>query len=146
MERQLRAVGLVEILIALVILAIGILIIVRFQGTAFENRSAINQRNEAIQLAHDRLEQLRHYQVLDTTSGKTAYEDIASGSTSVTKASATYAVSWNVTENTSPDHKVIDVTVTWVDQKNQSHSITISTIVGKINPATSGTIMQGLPL
>ena len=145
MERQLKAVGLVEVLIALLILAIGILLIVRFQGTTFENRAVLNQRNEALQLAQDRLDQLRHYEVIDTTAGKAAYEDIASGSTTVAKTSTTYTVTWTVTEQTAPDHKVIQVTVTWTDRKNTAQSISLSTIVGKVDPSSSGTIMQGLP-
>lgn len=145
MERQLKAVGLIEVLVALLILAIGILLIVRFQGTTFENRAIINQRNEALQLAQSRIDQLRHYQVLDTTSGKVAYEDIANGSESVTKASTIYTVSWVVTEQTSPDYKVIQVTVTWTDRDNVAQSITLSTIVGRIDPSSSGVIMQGLP-
>ncbi len=139
-----RGASLIEILVAVVVLAIGVAVLVRFQGVILESRGLIGQRNEAVQLAEDRLDQLRHYEVLETISGKIAYADIASGSATVTKASATYTVTWVVTELASPDRKQLQVTVTWIDRENASQSLTLTSVVGKIDPATSATIMQGL--
>ena len=139
-----NGVSLVEVLIALLVLMLGIAAIVRFQGGALESRGLISQNHEAIQIAEDRLEQLRDYEVLDTTSGKTAYQDIVSGNTTVTKASATYTVTWTVSELSNPDHKTVTVTVSWTDRKNTARSIVLSSIIGKIDPANAGAVMQGL--
>lgn len=141
---KVKAVSLVEVLVALVVLALGIAAIVRFQGVALENRGFISQQNEAIQIAEDRIGQLRDYEVLNTTAGKSAYEDIVSGSASVSKASATYAVSWSVSDEASPEHKVVTITVSWTDRQNQSRSIVLSSIIGKINPSGSAAVMQSL--
>ena len=139
-----RGVSLVEILIALLVLALGIAVLVRFQGGVLRSRGIVSQHNEAIQLAEDRLGQLRNYSVLNTTTGKNAYQDIANGTATVAKASTTYTVTWVVAELTDPDHKTVTVTVTWVDSQGVSHNIALSSIIGKINPASSGTVMQGL--
>lgn len=145
MRNRWQAFSLVEVLVALLVLAVGIAAIIRFQSGALENRGFLSQHHEALQLAEDRLDQLRQYEVVDTTAGKTAYADISSGSTTEIKASTTYTVSWAVTESTNPDYKTVQVTVSWTDRKNTPRSIVLATIIGKIDPANSQIIMQELP-
>lgn len=143
--RKYHAFSLVEVLVALLVLAVGIAAIIRFQGGALENRGFLTQHHEALQLAEDKLDQLRQYEVVNTVAGKTAYADIASGSTTTTKASTTYTLAWSVTESTNPDYKTVQVTVSWTDRRNTPRSIVLATIIGKIDPANSQTIMQALP-
>jgi len=139
-----KGASLIEVLIALLILATGIVALVKFQGSLLQSRTLVNQRSVAVQLAESKLEELRHFSVIATTPGYTAYEDIASGTSSIAGVSAIYTMTWTVTENTNPSYKSITVTVTWTDPTGGAQSVTLNTIVGSVDPALSGTIMQGL--
>lgn len=142
---QQSGVSLIEVLIALVVLAGGIVALIKFQAHLSQNRGIINQQSEAVQIAESKLEELRHFSVLTTTPGATAYDDISGGSTNVAGVSATYSLSWTVTDNTDPPHKVIVVTVSWTDPAGSAQSVMLTTIVAPADPSVSGRIMQGLP-
>jgi Tfp pilus assembly protein PilV len=60
---------LVEVLIALVVLAIGVLAIAVFQTTLSRNSDLAKQRTEATRLAQQRIEDLRAYPRLPCPPG-----------------------------------------------------------------------------
>lgn len=135
---------LIEILIAMAILAGGIVVIVKFQGDLMRNLGATQQQAEAISLAESKLNELRNYTVIESGGSGTAYDDISSGSETVSNNSTTYTTTWNVTNVSDPPHKVIQVTVSWSDSAGQTQSVTLESIVGEVDPAKSGEVMQGL--
>lgn len=135
---------LLEILIALIILMTGVLIMTKFQSDITRSRSSINQQSEAMLIATNKLDGLRHYVVLNSAAGSPAYEDISSGNSTVTGMNGTYNLNWTVTENMTPSYKTIRVTVTWTDQSNQTQNITLDSIIGKMDPTASGRVMQNL--
>lgn len=143
-QHKQQGISLVEVLISLVVVTVGLVALVQFQSDMMRNRNLMSQQSEAVTLANDKLDELRQYEVLDTTAGKKAYQDIASGSSTVSGTNATYNVVWTVTEVNDPPYKTIQVTVTWTDASNQSQTITLSSIVAKIDPKISGSISQGL--
>lgn len=137
-------VTIIEVLIALFILAAGLVALLKFQSNLLQNRGLVSQRSEAVSLAENKLEDLRHYVTINTTAGVKAYDDIAGGSSSFSGTSTSYTLTWTVAESTDPPYKAITITVTWTDAAGGSQSVTLDTIVGKVDPAMSGTIMQGL--
>lgn len=143
--RKQRGLSLIEILIALLILAAGVIALAKYQGDMVRNRAEVNQQNYAMELAQDKIENLRHYEVITTTAGKKAYDDIVNGTSSVVGVSATYTLTWTVTDNVSPPYKTVRVTVTWTDSTNTSRTITLDTVIGKVDPVTSGKATQALP-
>lgn len=142
-QRSEKGVTLVELLVTLFILTIGISALIKFQGNYFYYGDLSKQRSEAVILAKSKLATLRNYQVLSTTSGYNAYEDISSGTSTTTATNTTYTITWSVTENTSPAYKTINVVVSWVDRNNNSQGITLSSIIGKIDPSDSGGLIYG---
>lgn len=136
--------SLVEAMIALVLVAAGVAVFVRFESVMLRDRQYIDQENEAVVVARNKINQLRGYSVIPTTSGQNAYDDIISGSSSVVKATTTYNLSWTVTTNTNPDYKTVRITVSWTDSRNQSKTVVFDTIIGKVNPADTGKISQSL--
>ena len=136
--------GLVEVLVAMIILAIGFLVLIKFQADLSRGVSSVSQQLEAKAIAEDKINELRHFIAIKASTGTPAYENIASGSSSVTKSSTTYTVNWTVTEVSDPPYKVIRVIVSWTDQTNTAQSITIDSIIGEIDPQTSGAVSQGL--
>ncbi len=75
--RAQRGVSLVEALVALAVMAFGMMAIVGVQSTMRQNADIAKQRSEAVRIAQEAIERWRAYSVLDTTAGRTAYADIA---------------------------------------------------------------------
>lgn len=144
-RKKQRGITFLEVLIAMVILSTGLLALIQLQGDLLRHRSGLSQETEALMLVKDKIEGLRYYQVVNTTPGYTAYQDIANGTQTVTKPTATYTLTWTVTNNTAPDYKTITVTASWVDNRNVTQTTTLTSIVGKIDPTTSGNVMKNLP-
>ena len=132
--------SLLEVLIAFVIFAIAVVALGRVQGLFLINENIAEQKAEATNLAHAKIEQFRSYTSL-TGSGN-SYANIASGNESVVGRNTTFTLTWVVGEITTPPYKTVDVSVTWVAQDGASRTITLSSIIGKINPASVGNVIQ----
>ena len=109
---------IVEVLVALAVLAISMMALLYAAGLTFENTLLNEMRNNAIKIAEQRMETLRN----------TAFTSLADGNSSVSrnvrKRTINYSVSWTV-QNISANSRAIQVLVTWSYRKiNRSHSIT----------------------
>lgn len=89
MKKQFHARGftLVEVMLALLILALGILGISKLQGTLIKNTTDANQRAVAVSLAQKKIDDLRSYAEL----GLTGVSDWACPGTPLSAASLAYA-------------------------------------------------------
>ena len=139
----MRGFTIIESLVVLVILLVGILMLTRLQGSQSHIGSSNRQRTEAVFLAQQTIESLRAFSVVATTSGADAYADIVAGSDSVKGLSATFARSWNVSDQASPAYKVVEVAVTWQDARGKSETVTLTTYVSPADPALSGQAITG---
>lgn len=137
-------ISLIEILIALLILAAAFVTLLKFQGDLTRNIHGIKQQLQAITLAQDKMNELRRYIAIATVDGTPSYEEIVSGSSTTVQSGTSFSIIWTVTDLTSPDRKTVQLTVSWTDATNQSQSITLNGIIGKINPKTSGAVMEAL--
>jgi type IV pilus assembly protein PilV len=133
--------GLVETLLVVLLVSIGVLAIMNFQHNLSYSTNMTQQQFDATSLATNEIETLRDFQVLSVTSGYSAYASIASGSSSSTVGNTTYTVTWTVSTNASPSYKTINVTVSWTDRFGNSQSVTSSSRVAGVDPATSASIM-----
>lgn len=95
MTRQNLSKGftLIEVMLALLILALGILGISKLQGTLIKNSSDANQRAVAVSLAQKKIDDLRSYVETDLTGGS----DWACPGTPLAAASLAYA---DIADNT----------------------------------------------
>ncbi len=59
--------GLIEVLITLIVLAVGLVALAKFQGTAIESGSLAKARTVATHLAQQKLDDLRDYELLIET-------------------------------------------------------------------------------
>lgn len=143
-KRQQHGMTLVEVLVALLVLSVGVVALVKFQSDVIRNQNIVNQHSEAIAIAKNKLDELRKFEVIATTTGKTAYDDIVDGTSTVSGTNASYSLSWTVVDVTDPPHKKVTVTVTWTDHHNTSRSISMESIIGKVDPNTSGTVSKNL--
>ncbi|VVC75583.1 hypothetical protein AQUSIP_08730 [Aquicella siphonis] len=139
-EAQQLGQGLIETLMIVLFISVSILALIRFQHYLSYSTSYTQQQTVANLLAANKIEQLRDYQVINTTGGYAAYQDIASGSSSTTIGSATYSLAWTISSNTSPTYKTIDVTVTWTDRQGSTQAVRLVSRVASIDPAVSALI------
>ena len=112
--------SLVEMLIALVILAISLLALAGLMATTTRNNSFGGHMTEAATFAQDKLEELKALPWANIVGGT----DTKSGSTGVT-----YARTWNVSTLLNPVPppndllKAVTITVNWNDGTSRSINI-----------------------
>ena len=132
---------LIEALIAMLVLAFGLLAVAGLQTTLAHNSDVAKQRTEATRLAQAKIEDLRGYQQLPAASGIPAYADIATDNDApATTTNTSYARSWTVTDDTALTQKLLRVNVDWVDRQGQSQNVLLSSVISKSDPADVGTL------
>ena len=134
-----QGVSMIEVLVTILIVALGMFGVAKFQGLVLMAGSYAKERAVATQLAQEKLDDLRSYVQLASASGVFDFGDIATNtggsiaSGNVTASGVQYNRTWSVagfyycsaasspsTTNCSPaktypDFKRITVTVAWVD-------------------------------
>ena len=132
-----RGFTLLEALIALVILAGGLLAMFRFHGTSIEVTGETKNRAAATALAQAKLEELRAF---TTAAGYAARmvdgSEVSLASTDYAGVAyaATFSRGWVVTPTANPDVNQVDVTVTWPRRDNVDGSVMLSAMVVKADP------------
>lgn len=142
MRRIHRGVSLVEALVALAVMAFGILGIVGLQMSLRNSADVSKQRAEAVRMGQAIIEQRRAYSALASASGISAFADIvsrgptaASGPTSNTD----FFIRETVVDFNNPRRKSLVVDVTWRDRTGvDEQSIRLSTVIAGVPPALAG--------
>ncbi len=135
--------SLVESLIATVVVAFGLLAVTGMQITLTRSADLARQRGEAARLAEERMEALRAFSVMKTTTGRAAWADLANGSDSVS-SNATYTRNWTVANAATDPMRRVSVSVSWTDRSNQVQSVTLNSVISRTDPADVGSL--GFPL
>lgn len=132
--------SLVEVLITVLIIAVSVVALIRFQSYLSYDSSLVKQKSDASALAQQQLETLMDFQTISTTPGYTSYESISSGSSTSTINGTAYAVTWTVNSFTFPTYKTLSVNVSWSDRYGGAQSLTIDSNVAGIEPGFSAII------
>lgn len=115
--------SLVEVVIALFILAICLLALAGLMATTTRNSSMGGHMTEAATFAQDKLEQLR----VSPWAGVATGNDTVQSSTGIT-----YTRTWTVTPNGDGNQRWVSITLTWTDPaKNTNHSIRLLSVVSE---------------
>lgn len=109
--KKASGIGLIEVLITTVVVAVGLMAIASLQGNLTSGSRDSKTRAEAKALAETKIEELRDNIEI------TGYNALASSSTSdsIAGVTETFSRSWLVTDQTNPGRKQISVTVCWSD-------------------------------
>jgi len=139
-KRYQRGVGLVEVLIAVIIVALGLLGLASFEGSLMQSSGDSKARAEAMALAQEKIEEFRKSVDLDTATH--GYNNLSSSNDTVNGANATFSRSWVLTDDTAfiataPPRKEITVRVSWVGSDNQTNNIYAVSELAWIDPAKS---------
>ncbi|MCP8688492.1 type IV pilus modification PilV family protein [Marinobacterium sedimentorum] len=149
--RYLRGFTLIEVLISLIVAVIGIVAILQLQGVFLSTASDSQQRALATAVAEKKLEELRGFDSIATTSSSlNSFDDIDNGTGTETvtagSTSYTYNVAWTVTPYSvsggvisaasaaSADFKNVTLSVSW---DSGASSLSLSSVIAAINPQVS---------
>lgn len=133
-----RGFTLLEVLVALVVLATGLLALAKFQGTLMQDNALSKQRTEATMYAQQKIEMLRSYSLMSTYTGMT------SGSDTITGTSSSFTRTWTITPHstsTAPQYTTVAVTITWTDNGGGNQSYTLNTNIAANDPVNTGQLI-----
>ena len=133
--------SLTEALVAFAIIAIGLLAVASFQSGLFKQSAYNKAQTEALALAQQKIEQLKHYTLAD----EEAYIDEdgdgvmdADGNYvegPITGRNAVFRRSWEL--GSTNLGRQVEVTVTWSDAENEEQQISLSSDIPWISPRTA---------
>ncbi len=131
-----KGIGLIEVLIATVVVAVGLLAVASLQGDFMSGSGTSKTSAEAIKWAEVKTEEFRNN---STLAGFTAK---ANGTDTVAGSNATFTRTWTVTAltnadgSTDPTRKKIVVGVTW-PPATAAESVNITSQIAWLNPGNS---------
>jgi len=123
-----RGFTLVELLVAMLILAIGLMAWAGLQVTAIQANALAGRMTAATSLAEERLEDLasRGYDNLTVTAGWITPENITGVSTA-----AAFTRTWQITEPVAGNLKFVQVRVNFTARYGLARQVDLSTYVAK---------------
>lgn len=142
-----RGVSLIEALVALAVMAFGLLGVVGMQATLRANSDVSKQRAEAVRIAQAAVEDRRAFEQL-ASGGVANFTDIADVvGEAVAGTNATYTRSAVVTPAamaaSAPKLKTVTLHVTWQDRSGQTPEVSLVSSIAGIAPELAGSL--GLP-
>ena len=150
LQRKSRGVSLIEALVALAVMAFGLLGVVGMQATLRFNADVSKQRSEAVRIAQQQIEDLRAFGSLAGTP-EWDYADIRSVSRVAVATTPGYANTTFNLETTVVDPAVTDarfktatVTVDWLDRQTESgglqQRVRFTTAIAGVAPELGATL------
>lgn len=141
-----RGFSLIEALVAMLVMAFGMLAIAGFQATLTRGSDTAKQRSEAVRLAQLKLEELRSFDGISTgayTYGTDVVGSVSAQNLTPSASNTTFTRSWTVmrtdgvTAATVDDtQKWITVTVDWADREGatQQTPVRLRSVIGRNDP------------
>ncbi len=142
-----RGVSLVEALVAFAIMAFGMMAVVGMQGTLRTNGDLARQRAEAVRLAQDAVETWRGFTTLNATASRTAYADVAAGTTTFSGTNATFTITRRANDPTAvggtvtPRFRSLVVDVTWPDRTGTTQMVRLGSTIAGVEPELTGSLV-----
>ena len=140
-----RGISLIEALVALAVVAFGMLGVAGMQSSLRFNADVAKQRSEAVRLAASVIEDARGFTAVNVTPGKTAYGDIVEQAAApVLTTNTTYTRRVTVADNVDQNRKSVRAVVTWPDRNGVTQSVALVTQIHRIEPTIGGAL--GVPV
>lgn len=140
--RAQRGVSLIEALVALAVMAFGMLGIVGIQSSLRFNADVSKQRAEAVRVAQESLERWRSFSTMPITAGKVGWADIADLVEPVTgyATNASYSRAVTVVDNPGQNFKTVTVDVSWSDRSGNPMTVSLKSVIHRSPAALAGSL------
>ncbi len=148
-KSALQGIALIEALVALLIMAFGMLAMVGLQGNLRRSADLAKQRGEAVRLAQSEMESLRAFSVLahpdpaNPAAGTLAYADIttqaANSDAGDPNSNAVFTLTRTVTPWTQAQSQqtAVRVRVDWLDRAAGAQFVLLDSIISRADPGLS---------
>jgi Tfp pilus assembly protein PilV len=138
--QQQRGVGLIEALMAFLVLCLGMLALARLQPSLRLDAELSRQRSQASRLAQQEIERLRAFTSLTDPSGA-SWAAITTGSQIL---EADNGVRYRIDRLVSPDAggraKQVRIDVVWQGREGREQRLALDTVIAGVPPEASGTL------
>ena len=140
---------LIEALVALLVMAAGMMSFAVLQGRLRANSDVSKQRSEATRLAQEDMENLRSYGIAGATAGGiNGYASITAGASTKTvlasnvsaSTNAVFTVARTVTDSAVANMKDLRVTVAWTNRNGDPETVVLRSIISKSDPAIAASL------
>jgi len=137
-----RGVSLVEAIVAMAVMAFGMMAIVGLQSTLRSNSDIAKQRSEAVRIAEEAIETARAFSLMAgyNNIGALVVDPVPLDQATT---NAVYKLTRTVVD-TAQGMKSIQVEVAWVDRSGLPQSVMLNSVIAGTEPALSG-ILSLLP-
>lgn len=139
-NNQQSGFSLIEVLVAMVIIATGLLGVGAFQATVLQARTEAKQQNEAVSLAQKQIENLRYIASVWDYDNMVCYTQDDCTEV-ITGTTTTYTLMWNFTPNDrwgKPPFKVVKMELSWVTPTGNTRKINLNTILTRREARQTG--------
>ena len=146
--RHQAGVTLVEALVALLIMAFGMVAMVGLQANMRRSADLAKQRSEAVRIAQQDLERLRAYSQL--TRDEATPEDTISFDQIVTDeppgvgdaiTNTSFTLQRTVTPAADGSSESVDVVVSWKDRADATQSVRLRSVIARVDPKLSAALI-----
>ena len=145
LRRGQHGIGLLEALIALLVLSLGMLAVSRLQTHLRLGSDTARQRAEAVRIGQEDIEALRAFPALAASGAARSYAGITSvtfnADTSTDHASPPrYTVSRQIEAAGALAAKTASVTVSWSDRAGDAQKVVLNSVIAAHDPAYAGAL------
>lgn len=146
-----RGFTLIEALIALVIMAFGLLVLAGVNVKLARNEDVAKQRAEATRLAQEKVEEFRSFTQLQASAGAFDWTDLTNGNDSISSSvnyatNTTFTRTWTMLGAAGDPMRRLQVTVSWIDRTGgDPQQVQFSTVISKTDPRDVGALAFPLP-
>ena len=135
----LKGFSVLEALIALLIVGVSLLGVSKLQTESLFNSSDSRMKTRALNLAQDKIEDLRDF------ANQNIYTNFSNGNDTKVGSNATFTRAWTVANcANSVNCKRITVTVTWNDASGTAQTVRLTSDIAQVDPVKSGVALAAL--
>lgn len=141
---------ILEALIALLVMAFGMLALASMQLSLSRSADVAKQRTEAMRLAQERIERMRSFVgisagAINWDALPAGVETLNSASVATLQTNTTFTVTPTLGGAIADSLRPVSVTVTWDDRAGVSNSVVVSSVISRSDPSDSGFLGNPLP-
>jgi prepilin-type N-terminal cleavage/methylation domain-containing protein len=138
-----RGFTLIEALVALVVMAFGMLALAGMQLTLSRSGDLAKQRIEAMRLAQGRIERMRSFTGIST--GTVNWNGLDAIANETVTTNAAYTVASTMAGVDTDAMRPVNVTVSWTDRAGEAQTIAMATVISQSDPRDVGYLGSPLP-